>query len=347
MPMRVIALLSLILASSGCAEPAETNGKSGGPDGASGFEPATTTTPATATTSPTTTPTGPTGDTAAGTEEDWYDCSDLGPLPPPIVTLTGLRSSEDFAFTTDGAMISHDNGQLWRSEYPPGTETILTPASGFVAGIRTLPSGDIVYADVVQNALVRVDSAGVKTPLVNGLAYPNGIEIHKNGMVYVAEQSGHRVRRVDPDTGEYMVVIDGDVREPNGLSFSADWTKLYVGGFSGQGKVYQLPVDADGLPTGPVTVFAENVGSGWLDGMAVDACNNVYVADYGQSRIYRIYPDGSGADLFMDPPTGGSYMPNFQWGSGVGGWDPRKLYVSEMAGSKFYEVDIGVPDKPR
>ena len=38
------------------------------------------------------------------------------------------------------------------------------------------------------------------------------------------------------------------------------------------------------------------IGTGWLDGMATDACGNIYIADYGATIIYRISPDGQTKD---------------------------------------------------
>ena len=42
-----------------------------------------------------------------------------------------------------------------------------------------------------------------------------------------------------------------------------------------------------------------SVGTGWHDGMAVDACGNVYVADYNITAIFRISPDGKDKKLII------------------------------------------------
>ena len=42
------------------------------------------------------------------------------------------------------------------------------------------------------------------------------------------------------------------------------------------------------------------------------------------------------------------YMPNMQWGSGIGDWDPYKLYIPDGSyPQRVYEVDIGIPSKQR
>ena len=38
--------------------------------------------------------------------------------------------------------------------------------------------------------------------------------------------------------------------------------------------------------------WSTGVGTGWHDGLAVDACGNVYMCDYNVTAIYRITPDG-------------------------------------------------------
>jgi len=78
--------------------------------------------------------------------------------------------------------------------------------------------------------------------------------------------------------------------------------------------------------------------------MAVDACGNVYVADYGNSIVYRISPDGQKVEPLISGK--GSYHANFDWGRGVGGWDTHKLYIVSV-GEGIKEVDLGVASKGR
>ncbi len=41
------------------------------------------------------------------------------------------------------------------------------------------------------------------------------------------------------------------------------------------------------------------------------------------------------------------WIPNFQWGSGVGGWDEETIYLLDISADKMYEIPVGVPEKPR
>ena len=59
-----------------------------------------------------------------------------------------------------------------------------------------------------------------------------------------------------------------------------------------------MSISPEGVP-GKLIPWAEDVGTGWLDGMATDACGNVYIADYGATVIYRISPDGKQKDKII------------------------------------------------
>lgn len=96
---------------------------------------------------------------------------------------------------------------------------------------------------------------------------------------------------------------------------------------------------------GELRELATGIGSGWLDGLAVDACDNIYVADFDASQILRISSGGAETTMIIDGDL--TYMPNMQWGSGIGGWDANKLYIPDGQRKLVYEVDIGVPSKSR
>ncbi len=271
------------------------------------------------------------------------DC-DNPPAPDVGYTIiNGPKATEDFAFDDEGNMIAAANGNLFKSRYDGTFELFMTGAGGFIAGLRALPNGDIVYSDVDTGTIFRVDKdTAAKTPVLSGLEYSNGIEIGLDGFIYTAEQSGNRVRRINPDTGEYSTVAEG-LSNPNGLSFSPNYETLYIGSFGG-GTIWKVDIDSDG-EAGPVEIFASNVGTGALDGMGVDACGNVYVCDYGAIIIYRISPDGLTQDPIVNLSADSSWIPNFQWGSGIGGWDENKFYVLDMSHERVYEVPVELPCK--
>ncbi len=275
------------------------------------------------------------------------DCNNLPAGPLPYNTLSNIKATEDFALDDAGYAIGADhNGALYKSDYA-GNASLWIPSGGytFVSGIRALPTGDIVYSDVNTGTLYRIDAAtGDETAVLSGLNYANGLEVDLDGYVYAAEQSGNRVRRIDPYTGDFTMVAMG-LNNPNGISFSPDYTRLYVGSFGG-GTVTELELDANGNLLNTTTLVS-NLGNGQLDGMGVDACGNVYVCEYINARVWRISPDGLTRDVIADLHASTSWIPNFQWGSGVGGWDDHSIYVLDYSTYRAFEIDVGVPGKPR
>ena len=54
--------------------------------------------------------------------------------------------------------------------------------------------------------------------------------------------------------------------------------------------------------------------------------------------MYRIDPDDN-VDLVVNLPSG--WIPNLNFGSGVGGWDDHKIYVSDLTEDRVFELDPG------
>lgn len=279
-------------------------------------------------------PDAPSDDSTTG---EPIDCdADLLPLPLPFVTVSGATSSEDFVFDADGYLLNVANGgDLLRAEYGEAS-TLWYPGvgPGFAAGTAMRSNGDVVFNS--GGEVRRVGSDGTVQVLAAGLSYPNGLAVDLDDFVYVAEQSGNRVVRIDPDTLDVDVISNEMLSAPNGLAFDATYDNLYVGSFGG-GTVHRI-----NIPTGVTTLFSSGIGTGGLDGIAVDACDNVYVTDFGPGIVYRV--DGDVHELVADLPAG--WIPNMHFGSGVGGWDENRLYVMDLGGDRVFELDLGVPGIP-
>lgn len=281
-----------------------------------------------------------------------YNCAALPPGPFTLSTVPNAIASEDLAFDAEGRLVGSDDSTIFRTPFG-GTPEVFVPSFNFRAGMRFLPNGHLMVANDQRGELVRVDPDGVKWVILSGLAYPNGLAVDLKGYVYVSEHDAHRVRRVDPMTGSFTVVIDGQIEYPNGLTFNNAYDTLYIDGFSGVGTVYALHINVDGTP-GALTEFVTGLGSGYLDGMGVDACGNLYVCDYtaeGATQVFRISPDGTERTIIIESEYSGEYgvryLPNLDWGSGIGGWDTHTIYIPNGWEHSVYYVDIGVPAKRR
>ncbi len=273
------------------------------------------------------------------------DCEAL-PEPPFDVANVHAYSYEDLDFDQNGHLIGNNGQHVYRSSYD-GTAEIWAANLPFEAGMRMLPSGDLVICLDTRGSLVLLHPDGSYETLLGDLSYPNGLEIGQDGRIYVAESYGNRVRRVDPETGESLILTSGVIASPEGLTFNADFTALYINSYTSR-KIYKLPMTPEGEPDGELEVWAENVGTGSLVGMAVDICDNLYVIEYGASRILRYGPDGELQRAVVESQDLGSfsYLPNMKWGSGLGGWSDHKLYVVDAGNTQnTFEVDIGVRGK--
>lgn len=295
------------------------------------------------------------GDTAAPDADDGdvvdaetFDpltmCDNLPAGPFQLTKLQGPLASEDLAFTSDGKLVGSDDNAIFKSEYnkPPKP---FVPNFQFRAGLRYLPNGHLIVCDDTRGELVRVDPTGTKHPVLTGLSYPNGLEVDLNGFVYFTEHDANQVWRVDPYSGDKTLLTD-KIASPNGVAFSPDYSRLYLGGFNGDPTVYVMNISPNGTP-GKLVPLA-SVGSGWHDGIAVDACGNIYLADYEATQIWRMDANGENGEVIIDGSViDGTYLPNLQWGTGVGGWDAMSIYLPDGWNKGVFEVWLGVPSKPR
>lgn len=142
------------------------------------------------------------------------------------------------------------------------------------------------------------------------LSQPEGIAVDRAGNVYFADAAVHRVRKIAKDGTIHTVAGTG------------------IAGFAGDG--------------GPASAALLNQPYG----LAIDAANNLYIADLGNSRIRRVGPDGT-----IQTVAGGGTFPAS--GAGQGGPamsvqlnQPRNvavdhagtLYISDFGANQVYQV---------
>ncbi len=272
-----------------------------------------------------------------------YDCANLPQGPFPLEKIPGAVASEDIAFDNQGNLVGSNNTALFKTK--AGAKAKLwIPGVNQRAGMRYLPDGKLAVCDDKLGRILVFDEDGSQKVLVQGLAYPNGITTDLKGFIYVTEHDGSRVLRIHPYTGAYTVLTN-QIKNPNGIIFNPDFTQLYIGSF-GSGYIYKLALSASGVP-GKLVKWASPIGpGGLLDGIAVDACGNVYVCEYGATDIWRIPASGGAAVKIIDGDTNETYLPNLQWGGGKG-WDPMSIYIPDGWKIGVWRVELGVPSAPR
>lgn len=226
----------------------------------------------------------------------------LAPTLAPDATVRELASGLKF---TEGAV--WNKGGFWLFS-DLGTNTLWKLAPSGQTEIIRRPSGNSNgNAYDLQNRLVACEhgSRRVSRKMPNGefetladnfegkkLNSPNDLAIKSDGSVYFsdptygvrAEQSELGFRglfRISPD-GK-LELLDKDFEQPNGLAFSPDEKKLYVGDSQGK-KIWIYDVDSKGAISNK-TLF-DSVTGGDPDGMKTDANGNLYVTTGQGVRVY-------------------------------------------------------------
>lgn len=178
---------------------------------------------------------------------------------------------------------------------------------------------------------------------------PNDVVVGWDGAVWFTDPDYGRtikpfggVRPVpQPVNGVYRIAPDGrltrvlaDMRQPNGLCFSADGRRLFVND-TGRNHVRLFDILADGsLSGGAVWTEIPYSDTAGPDGMKIDARGNLYCTGLGGIHVYD--PDAR--------PLGvidvGENVGNFTFG----GPDLRTLFV--CATRSLYALRMSVPGLP-
>ena len=226
------------------------------------------------------------------------------------------------------------------------------PADGCDACVRTswaataLIGGDIVATTV-------------------GLTNPGGVATDRHGNVYLADSSGHRIRRVDA-TGAITTIagngtpgFSGD----GGPATSAQLTFPQAVAIDGLGNVYIADtynyrvrrVDQDGIITTIAGTGGVGTGGDGGDatnaqitqplGVAVDGLGNVYIADNFDNKIRRVDPSGVITTLAGTGAPGytGDHGPataaTIQKPSGVAVEGLNNVYIADSGNNCIRRVD--------
>jgi len=245
--------------------------------------------------------------------------------------------SRQFSFTEGAAVdrggniffTDQPNNKIW--EYTTAGELILfMDSAGRSNGMYFDPAGRLVTCADEQEQLwsigpdrtVRVLLRDVGGRRLNG---PNDLWVDARGGIYFTDPYYQRPywarthSELDGEKVYYLprgkaqpVVVDADLRKPNGIVGTPDGHALYVSDI-GDGKTYRYTIDPHGLLSGRLLFCAQ--GS---DGMTLDERGNVYLTGDGVT-IY----DSSGRKIAHIP------VPE-QWTANLcfGGKDRKTLFIT-------------------
>jgi hypothetical protein len=210
-----------------------------------------------------------------------------------------------------------------------GDGTAATNAGLGPTGVAVDGSGNLFIADSRNNRIRKVNTSGIITTLAgNGaagssgdgaaatnasLSYPFGLAVDASGNVFMADTQNNRIRKVNTSgiittvagsgaqgySGDGGAATNASLAFPNGVTVDGAGN-LFIADINN--KRIRM-VGANGIITtsaGNGTMFyygdggiATNAGLGWPTGVAVDGSGNLFIADYGNSRIRKVNTNGT------------------------------------------------------
>jgi gluconolactonase len=228
----------------------------------------------------------------------------------------------------------------WTAE--GGAVTYLSP-SGSSNGLALDLQGRLLLAQHGNRRIARIEENGTETALAeyyNGkrLNSPNDLAVKSDGSIFFTDPAyGISPGQEELDfSGIYRIspsgvlqLLDSTVSWPNGIAFTPDETKLYVGD-SEAGIIYVYDVVDDTLIANRQQ-FAFMSASGGTDGMKTDEEGYLFSAGPFGIRVYAA--DGTILDTIEVP----GQTTNCNWGDD----DRQTLYIT--SGTAVYKIRIGEP----
>ena len=164
-------------------------------------------------------------------------------------------------------------------------------------GIAFDSAGSLYVTDLDANVVRKITPDGTITTVAGAagqLNRPFDVAVDAAGNIYVSDTGNSRVARFSTD-GRFSSVGDGFLNGPEGLAIDAAGNLYIADTFNG--RVRKM------APDGTLTIFAGTGSTGIYGGdnnpavnaalslptdVAVDSAGNVYIADFGNSRVRRV-----------------------------------------------------------
>jgi gluconolactonase len=230
---------------------------------------------------------------------------------------------------------------------PSGRVETLREPSGNSNGLTRDKEGRLIACEQGNRRITRTERDGSITVLADGfrgrrLNSPNDAVVKSDGSIYFTdppygikaesqEQPIQGVYRLSPDGGE-LTVVATDFKRPNGLAFSPDEKRLYIGDSSELRHIRVFDVKSDGsLSNGRIFHDMNVKEPGVPDGMKVDTNGNLYCT--GARGIWVFDPEGNHLGTIVTPEK----PANCAWGDD----DWKSLYIT--AHTSIYRIRVNVP----
>ena len=183
----------------------------------------------------------------------------------------------------------------------PTQITLPQPDAGLLAprGVGIDQAGNVYILDSGNNDIVEVSAAGVVstiTPSPGGVALknPQGLAVDCNGSIYIADTGNNRLVSVAAGSAQSNPIWN----QPTGIAMDFCNGNLFITN-AGNNSVVEMPGGWSGTPT-PISSVS---GLSAPTGIAVDAADDIFIADTGNARVVE-EPNGGSSPQTVLTTTG-------------------------------------------
>jgi sugar lactone lactonase YvrE len=181
------------------------------------------------------------------------------------------------------------------------------------AALAADAANNVYVADTFNHAIKKITPDGRTVTISDFVLSVQGIAVDAGGNVYFSDGGMSAIHKLDVDGTRSTVA---SATSPTGVALGEDGTVYYT---NQHAIMKKLPEQAPVVLAGSPGDYAFSNGPGyaarfhWPGALAVDANNNVYVADRGNLAMRKIAPDGTVTTLGNFPhatPNGVTMLPN-------------------------------------
>lgn len=302
-------------------------------------------------------PTAPATYSIAGTVTGLLDYGSLTLLnngADPIVQATDGSFSFSVSVAAGGAYAVSVNAEpLWQS-------CSVANGSGLANGNVNNVSVNCAVAQSMVSTIAGSTTAGYANGTGSAASFrqPSGVARDASGNLYVADYANHVIRKIAPGGVVTTLAGTGSPGHVDGMAGSAKFATPVGIAVAASGNIYVTEFYGNDIrmitPGGIVTTLAGSATAGSADGIgasasfnnplgiAVDANENVYVADYSNNMIRKITPAGVVTTLAGTTTAGSNNgaagLATFNGPSGIALSPSGTLYVAEWFNSDIRQI---------